>query len=410
MLLGDQVANLRLQSIGRPNAHSLPAVRLIDSGIGSGHSGNGFPEGGAEEGSVQSTPSNASRRLASFADASEGTEPEELMKGLEPRPLGPRTAAMRPEELENLETFIIDCDGLLWNPEDFLSDGGDPDDYFRENSAAVNALIETDKRLVFLDSKAQPSRQALLERLQHCGVRVDRLKDMPVVTPGLTTAWYLQRQGLKKPFVLTSQGSLLADVKAGGFPDCASSIRDEEQTSAAFFDAKPSMASFQSLLANIPDADAVVLGPLGKQEITVLEAALCVHILQKGGPSGIPVTCCGSQPRRRLKSVAGSMSCKVLAAFAEGEQPQTFVDMLLPSGLVLAALAGDRASGGFGVDFSKAVMVGRSLEKTCGFAHKCGLASLVIVDNVLGQVEISKESQHQRLPDWVASSLSRLLP
>lgn len=407
MLLGDQVANLRLQSVGRQSAHSLPAVRLI--GPGSCHSGNGFPEGVAEEGSAQRTPSKSSHRLASFADASEGTEPEELMKGLGPRPLGPRTAAMRPEELENLETFIIDCDGLLWNPEDFLSDGGDPDDYFRENSASVNALIETGKRLVFLDSKAQPSRQALLERLQHCGVRVDKLNDMPVVTPGLTTAWYLQRQGLKKPFVLTSQGSLLADVKAGGFPDCASSMRDEEQTSA-LFDAKPSMASFQSLLANIPDADAVVLGPLGKQEITALEAALCVHILQKGGPSGIPVTCCGSQPRRRLKSVAGSMSCKVLAAFAEGEQPQTFVDMLLPSGLVLAALAGDRASGGFGVDFSKAVMVGRSLEKTCGFAHKCGLASLLIVDNVLGQVEISKVTQHQRLPDWVALSLSRLLP
>lgn len=371
-------------------------------------SGSVVPMVGAEEGPVQNSSSERPRRISSFADAPEGTEPEELMQGLQPRPHGPRTAPLLPEDMQRLDTFIIDCDGLLWNPGDCLTTDGDPDEYVRENVAAVNTLIEIGNRLVFLDSKSQPSRQSFLERLEHCGVRVDKLGDMPVLTPGLTTSWYLQRQGLKKPFVLTSQGSLVADVKAGGLPDCASCIRDEEQT-PTLFDAKPSTGNFQTLLANMPDVDAVVLGPLGKQEINALEAALCVHILRKEGPSAIPVTCCGSQPRRRLKSVAGSISCKAMVAFAEGEQPQTFVDMLQPSSLVLAALAGERESGGFGVDFSRAVLVGRSLEKTCGFAHKCGLASLLIVDNVLDQLEISKETNHRRLPDWVAPSLSRLL-
>eukprot|EP00931_Biecheleriopsis_adriatica_P060362 TRINITY_DN36245_c0_g1_i1.p1 TRINITY_DN36245_c0_g1~~TRINITY_DN36245_c0_g1_i1.p1 ORF type:complete len:538 (+),score=115.92 TRINITY_DN36245_c0_g1_i1:71-1684(+) len=362
----------------------------------------------------------SSRASSSSGCPPEGLEPAELVAGLRPRSDGPRAKVPTGTDLAQVETFVIDCDGLLWNIVEDLTSDLSPERYRQENVAFMNTMSQCGMSLIFTDSKGLFSRHELFAKLQSLGLQccnseeswacqaVD--KTFNFLTPGCAAAWYLRKKGTKKPFILTSQASLVADVRASGFSDCVATMDEDGYVLEAFKGGKQvSSSDLKAALEALEGVDAVVLGSC--KEISPLEAAVVMKLLARTDVLPHLVSCCGINVRRRLKSLRNSVACRSLFP---GTVPdcQDFVDMLLPSRLVSAALTDAPEDGGFGVNPSTTVVVGRTLERHVRFAHRAGMASMLIMDSLAPQLEFMKLSQQdasdESLPDWVLPSLGHM--
>eukprot|EP00928_Gymnodinium_smaydae_P063000 TRINITY_DN4670_c0_g1_i1.p1 TRINITY_DN4670_c0_g1~~TRINITY_DN4670_c0_g1_i1.p1 ORF type:complete len:142 (+),score=26.82 TRINITY_DN4670_c0_g1_i1:18-443(+) len=82
------------------------------------------------------------------------------------------------------------------------------------------------------------------------------------------------------------------------------------------------------------------------------------------------------------------------------------IDAGKPSMLLLEYLRRPLEEGGCGIDFSRAVMIGDSLNTDVELANKAGMKSLLVLSGVSSQEDLHHETDPLRQPTWVVSSFA----
>lgn len=334
----------------------------------------------------------------------EGLEPAELLTGLCPRHDKPGVESITTGELREVDTVIFDCDGLVLHVQETdLKKSSSA--YAAENVHIINAILGAGKNVIFADSgNREPSRAAFRKQIKDRGVRSEDSAELQVCLPVDAAVWYIKSQGFQKPLVVSSQESLFEEVLLA-FPGCVclmdkdGHLRPEFRPGAIH---APSDEEVAVALAAVHGADCVVLGTLA-EELPALAAAAVSAVLGTDDANPRLVVVAGQQARRKLKSARSSVTCqKILAGAGDSQE---FVDMTWPSRLLSAAMFAQ-----FAVEPSKKTLViGRSLHRSARFAYRSGAFSLLVLDNLTAQLNLTKEQRHEYLPDWVLPSLGELL-
>ncbi|CAE7670611.1 Aldh3a1 [Symbiodinium sp. CCMP2592] len=334
----------------------------------------------------------------------EGLEPAELLTGLCPRHDKPGLETITTGDLREVDTVIFDCDGLVLNVQETdLKKSSSA--YAMENVHIINAILGAGKNVIFADSgHREPSRAAFRKQLKDRGVHSEDAAELQVCLPVDAAVWYIRSQGFQKPLVVSSQVSLFEEVRLA-FPSCLclmdkdGHLRPEFRPGAIH---SPSDEEVAVALAAVHGADCVVLGTLA-EDLPALAAAAVSTVLGTDDANPRLVVVAGQQARRKLKSARSSVTCqKILAGAGDSQE---FVDMTWPSRLLSAAMFAQ-----FAVEPSKKTLViGRSLHRSARFAYRSGASSLLVLDNLTAQLNLTKEQRHEYLPDWVLPSLGELL-
>lgn len=343
--------------------------------------------------------SHAVEATTSMKAGFEGVEPEELLTGLCPRSDRPPCEKIQDHNLKEVENVIVDCDGLLFNIEESEGPKACAASYERKNVEFLNTLSEAGKRLIFCDSGSAQSRESFQEQLRRKGISQENCK---VWTPASAAAWYLKSRGFVKPLIVSTQVSFVQEVKDLGF-DCLSVLDQEGQLidELSVPDTSADEEHLDAALKLLASADAVVIGPL--KDVSALLTALVDSILDLPSELAGPklVCCCPTRTRRKMKIMRTSVAGQRLS---RGTTHEDFVDTQFPSVMVSAALLDTQ-----GFKPGETLMIGRSFEKTARFAYRAGMQSLLILDTLMDQLQLTKETRTECLPDYVAPSLGHIM-
>merc|ERR1711862_216326 len=84
---------------------------------------------------------------------------------------------------------------------------------------------------------------------------------------------------------------------------------------------------------------------------------------------------------------------------------QTPIDVGKPSQIMLDLLRSPVEQGGCGVDFSKAIMIGDTLETDIEMASRAGMRSILVLSGVTNSTDIDHERNALRMPTWVVKTV-----
>eukprot|EP00928_Gymnodinium_smaydae_P063001 TRINITY_DN4670_c0_g1_i2.p1 TRINITY_DN4670_c0_g1~~TRINITY_DN4670_c0_g1_i2.p1 ORF type:complete len:938 (+),score=184.29 TRINITY_DN4670_c0_g1_i2:108-2816(+) len=350
------------------------------------------------------------------------------------------------EAFKSLDTYIFALQGTI---PDESSDNG-------RTAEKINKLIEADKRIVIVTNNSNLSQTMLLDRMMYeKGVNLlqtslsRRLSDeagmgevktpmgtvkktvgkLSCVSSSVTCAWLLERRGSKKPFVICSSKGLLDELEAKGITDYVATCDREGRTLPQYLEKVTEGNIFQSvakIIAQAPDIDAIVVG--WDHELTALKIAVAAQYMRwgeelrmAGKGEGIPIISCsmdnssfmGTAPLeaypelfrgRKMRGVGnGTMANAICQCVNDDVRP---IDAGKPSMLLLEYLRRPLEEGGCGIDFSRAVMIGDSLNTDVELANKAGMKSLLVLSGVSSQEDLHHETDPLRQPTWVVSSFA----
>ncbi|CAJ1367559.1 unnamed protein product [Effrenium voratum] len=320
-----------------------------------------------------------------------GLEPEELLKCLQPRADQPGCAEMKAEDFRKVETVVVDPDGLLWDIQEAeASVKHHAATYLKENVAFINTLLAAGMRVVMCDSlNKQLTRHGFKERLKEKGIS----ETCQVWTPTDTAAWYLKSQGVSRPLVVTTEASFLEDVRKAGF-ECLDILGEDGQVLPELqLHEAASGEHLDHALSRFGGADAVVMGPM--KDLSPILMALIDTILDRESRNPLLVCCCPAVVKRKMRIVRNSIACQTLM---KSEIREDFVDAFWPSRLQTAALFDSQK-----LAVAETILVGRP-------AYRSGMRCLLVLDdNLIDQLHLTKERRAEYLPDFVIPRLGQFI-
>jgi len=320
------------------------------------------------------------------------------------------------EQFTSFETYIFDCDGVIWG-----IDEADTATSVR----TINYLIGLGKRVMFITNNSNKRRADFVKQLESKGIvftnRTMEEKLGMMISASYTTAKYLQGQGLKHPFVIASATGLLEELRLAGVTQYFATVDDKGVTDPTF--TNPSSLPYLEI-ANIvqahPEVDSIVMG--WDDALTARKLATAVNFIRfhedahkdTEGFKPLPIVSCSGDASGVLGTATfGSQSFKVRAvgngAMAESlsrcfDPPREWVDMGKPSDSLLALLAGPA----YGVDVSKALMVGDTLQTDIVFGNRGKMSTLLVFTGVTTKLELEEAQtlgDPRRLPTYAVSKL-----
>jgi phosphoglycolate phosphatase len=133
--------------------------------------------------------------------------------------------------LYDIDTFIFDCDGVLW-----LGDGA-----IQGSATFVDMLLKKKKQVIFLTNNATKSREIYAQKLIKLGYN-ENINKESIVNPAAVLADHLKRSGIrekgKKVYLIGSQG-VKDELDEFGIEhfggDVADNINDQESAKNASF-------------------------------------------------------------------------------------------------------------------------------------------------------------------------------
>jgi len=335
-------------------------------------------------------------------------------------------------------TFIFSLMGVIMDPKTEL--GG-------RIVEKVNDLIFRGKRIIFITNNSNKTRSGLMEELeQNYRIKVlhtamsqslspdawrkpkekspamVKITHQHIVTSANTCAWFLKQKGIERPFVICSSLALCEELDAFGISHYTATIHK---------DGKPKQEYLQEvtdkricdLIAKAPEVDAVVVG--WDQHFTALKAAVAAQYVKWSQENGteLPVISC-SMDRSGILGLSPDSFCqsqgfnsRKIRAFGNGAMAtaiqqcigiEEVVDVGKPSLMLLEQLRRSSDEGGLGVNFSKAVVIGSTLDTDIELANSGGMKSLLVLSGVTSRSEVMREKNPMRIPTWVAESLAEV--
>lgn len=297
--------------------------------------------------------------------------------------------------LESHDTFIFDCDGVLWRGDRLLPGTVETLDF----------LAEKGKGSIFVTNNAAKSRSAYVSRFAALGL--DRVQLEQVVPSSYVAARWLRknRPALQNAFVIGAAG-LVDEMREVGIN--VLTARDAAFASAA--SNGNSLMDLAEVVAGGPSVDAVVVGHDTQFDYT----ALCLASLYLEQPGTVFVATNGDAYDMVADHKMPGNGCLVAAvATAAGRPPDAVC------GKPAADLA-DYLVDAYGLEPRRTCMVGDRLDTDIALAHAMGASSLLVLtgvagaDDVLAAVEQAESpSEAGRaggafIPTHVASHLGRL--
>jgi len=278
---------------------------------------------------------------------------------------------------------------------------------------------------MFITNNSNKRRADFVKQLESKGIvftnRTMEEKLGMMISASYTTAKYLQGQGLKHPFVIASATGLLEELRLAGVTQYFATVDDKGVTDPTF--TNPSSLPYLEI-ANIvqahPEVDSIVMG--WDDALTARKLATAVNFIRfhedahkdTEGFKPLPIVSRSGDASGVLGTATfGSQSFKVRAvgngAMAESlsrcfDPPREWVDMGKPSDSLLALLAGPA----YGVDVSKALMVGDTLQTDIVFGNRGKMSTLLVFTGVTTKLELEEAQtlgDPRRLPTYAVSKL-----
>ena len=287
------------------------------------------------------------------------------------------TAEKQRALLVDHDTFIFDCDGVLWSG----SFGLLPD-----AAATLEELARLGKRCIFVTNNSARSREQYALKFGQLGLRVKVEQIVP--SSYVAARWLKQaRPDIKAAYVIGEAG-VVEELEAAGIAvvRCESSDFSE----AAFATSEPD--------ARI---GAVVVGA----DVSFSFAALAMASLCLEKLPGCLFVATNSDPYDVVggRRLPGNGCLVAAVAAACGRQPDVVCGK--PSADLASYL-----SSTFSLDPKRTVVVGDRLDTDISLANSMGATALLVLTGVASYEEAAKaEARRPKCPDAVASHLGALL-
>lgn len=287
------------------------------------------------------------------------------------------TAEKQRALLVDHDTFIFDCDGVLWSG----SFGLLPD-----AAATLEELARLGKRCIFVTNNSARSREQYALKFGQLGLRV---KVEQIVPSSYVAARWLKRA---RP-----------DIKAAYVIGEAGVVEELEAAGIAVVRCESSDFSEAAFATSEPDAriGAVVVGA----DVSFSFAALAMASLCLEKLPGCLFVATNSDPYDVVggRRLPGNGCLVAAVAAACGRQPDVVCGK--PSADLASYL-----SSTFSLDPKRTVVVGDRLDTDISLANSMGATALLVLTGVASYEEAAKaEARRPKCPDAVASHLGALL-
>jgi len=321
-----------------------------------------------------------------------------------------------------LDTYIFDCDGVIWNVTDFEREKN-PEELQQVIVAQVNKLLsQKNKRVLFLTNNSHYDRMGYVKKLLSNGIQWGDLNDEEVrsraersiVTAGFTTAKYLKQQNIKRPFVLVSTPGLLQELEAVGITDYISTC-DKSGNSKTEYLEQLDKQNIENLMDKHQEVDAVVVG--WDFNLTALKIGVAANYLkssmEENADKAMSLITCSADSSgvlgtrkngKKIRAVGNGAMGHAIANCFDPNLEQIFCGK--PSKTLLKLLQDSEEDGGYGVDFKTSVMIGDTIETDIEFANRGDMKSLFVLSGVNSLDDMVQESEPLRQATWILPSFA----
>jgi len=321
-----------------------------------------------------------------------------------------------------LDTYIFDCDGVIWNVTD-VEQEKNPDELQKAVVAQVNKLwSQKHKRVLFLTNNSHYDRMGYVKKLMGNGIQWGDLNDenvrhraeQSIVTAGFTTAKYLKQQNIKRPFVLVSTPGLLEELEAVGITDYISTCDKNGKAKTEYLE-QLDKQNVENLMDKHQDVDAVVVG--WDFNLTALKIGVAANYLKSSmeehTDKAMPLITCSADSSgvlgtrkngKKIRAVGNGAMGHAIANCFDPNLEQIFCGK--PSKTLLKLLQDSEEEGGYGVDFKTSVMIGDTIETDIEFANRGDMKSLFVLSGVNSLDDMVQESEPVRQATWILPSFA----
>lgn len=320
------------------------------------------------------------------------------------------------QQFNDFETYIFDCDGVIWGIEE---------DDARTSVMAINIVLSTGKRVMFVTNNSNKVRAAFVKELEAKGIdfghRSEDEKLSMVISASYTTAAYLKEHHLRRPFVITSDRGVLDELESAGIDQYSTTFDDN-----AFNDPYLKQSSIEEIIARYPQPDCIVIG--WDQGLTLRKVGTAVNYIKwhsdtNGNNPGfkpLPLIACSgdaggvlgmaSYCNQRVKVRAignGAMAEIISKSF---DPPHPWLDMGKPSEILLSILKSPAA---YNVDPARSIMIGDTLQTDIVFGNRGGMTTLLVLTGVTTTLELEQAMDNSddktRWPHYVMPKLGHFV-
>ena len=287
------------------------------------------------------------------------------------------TAEKQRALLVDHDTFLLDCDGVLWSGSFGL---------FPDTAATLEELARLGKRCIFVTNNSARSREQYALKFSQLGLRVMAEQIVP--------SSYVAARWLKKA---------RPDIKAAYVIGEAGVVEELEAAGIAVVRCESSDFSEAAFATSEPDAriGAVVVGA----DVSFSFAALAMASLCLAKLPGCLFVATNSDPYDVVggRRLPGNGCLVAAVAAACGRQPDAVCGK--PSADLASYL-----SATFALEPKRTVVVGDRLDTDISLANSMGATALLVLTGVASYEEAAKaEARRPKCPDAVASHLGALL-
>mmetsp|Transcript_54216 Transcript_54216/g.129191 ORF Transcript_54216/g.129191 Transcript_54216/m.129191 type:complete len:945 (+) Transcript_54216:92-2926(+) len=337
------------------------------------------------------------------------------------------------DEFADAETYIFSITGTIDKAHD-ESGERDPEVVQREVVERINQLIARKKRVVFASNNSQKSRAEVGHHLISKGIHLQKdIVKGQVLNTAFTCAWFLKRIGRTRPFIICSKTGLLEELEGLGINNYVATITRDGKPRPEFL-RNATLENVLDCVRMAPDVDCVVIG--WDECLTTLKvcvAAAYVHWKGEGllgsvsdadlaKSKQVPVVTCstdsygvlGNTPQdfqvkhkyqgRSVGIPGNGLMAQIVCRTVSGTA--SAFDVGKPSELMLESLRRPQEEQGYGVDTSRAIMIGDTLETDIEMANKGGMRSLLVLS---GQTQRRNlHNQHfKSVPTWILGDFGK---
>jgi phosphoglycolate phosphatase len=337
------------------------------------------------------------------------------------------------DEFDKADNYIFSLMGVLGDAKTELG---------KKVVRKINSLIEHQKRVIIITNNSNKTRVGLMEELenkeillrsttlarslsQRMGTEEAKraITNKHIVTSANTCAWFLKQKGIKKPFVICSTRAILEELEYFDIKNYVATVDEKGKPKQEYLE-ELTEARVRALIEKAPDVDAVVVA--WDQVFSALKVAVASQYLkwsqEKGTP--MPVISCSMDPsgilgttpadfctqqgfnNRKIRAVGNGAMTGMITNCIEFDD---VIDVGKPSTILLEQLKrpADEEEG-LGLDFSKTVMIGSTLNTDIALANGGGMKSLLVLSGVTQKEDVEKEDHPLRIPTWIIENFAEI--
>lgn len=292
--------------------------------------------------------------------------------------------------LSRTDTFLLDCDGVLWRGHDGVPGVAD----------TIAALKAAGKSVYFVTNNSTKTRADYVEKLKEAAGIAAEPSD--IISSAYAAAVYCKKAGItKKVYVLGGSGLVSELYSVAGVQACLGHVEDWGKV----FE----FGTFHPETSLDPDVQAVVIGFDNRFSYYKLAMASTYLRYGKGGPDGgfvrfVATNRDASYPDTHIMCPGGG---SLVQALITGSSRQPDVVAGKPSGELL-----DLIEAATGLERGRTCMVGDRLDTDILFGNSGGLAStLLVLTGVTAPADVDKLPEGDKhLPSYVVDSFGSLGP